>query len=363
MTSTPPGAMLHTCGETTRSGPRLGKSGPRLPCRTIDVHCHIMVPEVQDIVAGSAGLALEMANIRASIGEASLAVNMAQVTELAPKLISLEERLVEMDAMGVDVQLISISPTQYFYTVDDRDMAAKLADVVNDRIAETCAAEPDRILGLGTVSFQYPDLAASQLEHLVRNLGLRGVEISSHVGGVNISDRRFDPFWAKADELGIIVFLHPWGTNVGERLSRHYLGNTVGQPMETAIALSNLIFEGTLDRHPGVKLIAAHGGGYLPLYINRSDHAYAARQDAHGCACPPSSYLKKIWFDSLVYEPEHLRRLVDVVGASRIVLGTDYPYDMGHYDPHALLGGFAPEVRDAIAGGNVARLLGLDPGA
>jgi aminocarboxymuconate-semialdehyde decarboxylase len=129
--------------------------------------------------------------------------------------------------------------------------------------------------------------------------------------------------------------------------------------METAIALSNLIFGGTLDRHPGVKLLAAHGGGYLPLYISRSDHAYGARPDAHTCTCRPSEYLKRIWFDSLVYESGHLSRLIDAVGAGQIVLGTDYPFDMGHYDPAGLLQGLPLDVQAAIASGNAMKLLGL----
>ena len=326
------------------------------------MHCHMFVPEVQAIVAGSAGQQAETASLNRTFGADSLAINADQLEVIGPKLMTLAARFDDMDAMGVDMQVISLSPTQYFYTVDDRDMASSVTTAANERIAETCAAHPDRLAGLGTVSLQYPDLAAAQLHRAMRDQGLRGVEISSHVNGANISDRQFDAFWTTADELGAIVFLHPWGTNVGDRLKRHYLGNTVGQPMETAIALSNLIFEGTLDRHPGVKIVAAHGGGYLPLYINRSDHAYSVRPEVCGCAHHPSTYLSRIWFDSLVYEPEHLRRLIEVVGASQVVLGTDYPFDMGHYDPAGLFTNLDPDTQAAIAGGNAAALLGIDLG-
>ena len=350
---------VHRCVDHVRAAIVQG-SGRRLSCRTVDLHCHIFVPEVQAIVAGSDGHQAEAAASLRTFGATSLDVNVEQMGFIAPKLTTLAARIEDMDAMGVDMQVISISPTQYYYAVDDRDMADAVVSAANIRIAETCEMQPERLLGLGTVSLQYPERAAAQLEHAMRDQGLRGVEISTHVVGANISNRRFDAFWAKADDLGAVVFIHPWGTSADDRLNRHYLGNTVGQPMETAIALSNLIFEGTLDRHPGVKIVAAHGGGYLPLYISRSDHAHAARPEACGCAYPPSSYLRRIWFDSLVYDPDHLHRLIDVVGASQIVLGTDYPFDMGHYDPAGLLASLDAETQSAIGGGNAAALLGLD---
>jgi aminocarboxymuconate-semialdehyde decarboxylase len=349
--------LVHHCVE--RAG-KMGSAVRRLDCRTIDLHCHLFVPDVQRIVQGTAGQQAEADASLRTFGRVSLDINAGQLAAMASKLTTLEARIADMDAMGVDLQVVSVSPTQYYYTLDDRDMAATVAAAINDRMAGTVAARPNRLAGLASVSLQFPDLAAAQLDHAMRALGLRGVEISTHVDGVDISDRRFDPFWAKAEELNAVVFIHPWGTTIGERLSRHYLGNTVGQPMETTVALSNLIFDGMLDRHPGLKIVAAHGGGYLPSYIGRSDHAHAVRPEACGCARAPSEYLKRIWFDSLVYEPDQLRRLIDVVGTSQVVLGTDYPFDMGHYDPAALLDELDPEAQAAIAGGNAARLLGLD---
>lgn len=350
--------LVHRCADHVQAAVAQG-SGRRLAYRTIDLHCHLFVPEVQAMVAGTPGQLAEAAASLRTFGAESLEVNAKQLGAMAPKLTTLDVRIADMDAMGVDMQVLSVSPTQYYYTVDDRDMASAIVRAVNDRTADTVAHRPDRLAGLGTVSLQYPDLAADQLEHAMQSQGLHGVEISTHVDNENIADRRFDPFWAKADELGAIVFVHPWGTSVGDRLSAHYLGNTVGQPMETAIALSNLIFAGTLDRHPGVKIVAAHGGGYLPTYISRSDHAYAARPEACGCALPPSAYLRRIWFDSLVYEQAHLQRLIDVAGVSQIVLGTDYPFDMGHYDPAGLFASLDPRAQAAIAGENAAKLLGL----
>lgn len=351
--------FLHRCSDPVTDGINRG-SGRRLACRTIDVHCHLFVPEVQAIVAGTVGARASYAELESTFGQRSLAINAAQLQVIGPKLTTLEARLADMDRMGVDVQVVSVSPTQFFYSIEDRDVAANAAAVTNDRIAETCSKAPDRIAGLGTVSLQFPDLAAEQLEHAMCVLGFKGVEISTHANGVNLSDRRFDPFWEKANTLGAAVFIHPWGSTIGNRLDRHYLGNTVGQPMETAVALSNLIFDGTLDRHPGVKIIAAHGGGYLPTYISRSDHAFAVRPEACSCRHKPSAYLKRIWFDSLVYDPDHLERLIAAVGSSQVVLGTDYPFDMGHYDPAGILERFDPDTRIAVAGGNAAAVLGLE---
>jgi aminocarboxymuconate-semialdehyde decarboxylase len=349
---------LHRCSHHVVP---LGTRTARSRHRTIDVHCHAFAAAAEALVADHPARRNAAAAEAAALGPASQAVNAERAAALAPRLTGVDERLRDMDAMGVDIQLISPSPTQYHYWADPA-LAARLTGTINDHIAGLCAAHPDRLLGLGTLALQHPEAAAHQLEALMRgDHGFKGVEISSLVDGVDVADRRFDPFWAKADELGAIVFIHPWGTSLGTRLSEHYLMNTVGQPFETTVCLSKLIFGGTLDRHPGLKLIAAHGGGYLPLVSGRSDHAHVARPEAGGCACLPSSYLRRIWFDSVVHGPRHLERLADEVGVDRILVGTDYPFDMGHYDPTSLVAGFDDEDQQRILGGNAARLLGLDP--
>ena len=180
----------------------------------------------------------------------------------------------------------------------------------------------------------------------------------------DFDDPLFDPFWEKAEQLGCLLFLHPFGTSLGERLNRHYLSNVIGQPLETTIALSHLIFGGVLDRFPRLRICAAHGGGYLPFYSGRADHAYRVRPEARRPARPPSEYLRQIWFDSVVYAPLALRHLMDQVGASQIVMGTDYPFDMGSYRLHELIGampGLSPSEQAGILGLNAAGLLGIDP--
>jgi aminocarboxymuconate-semialdehyde decarboxylase len=200
------------------------------------------------------------------------------------------------------------------------------------------------------------------LEHAVVTCGLLGVEISSFAPGadrsVELSDTRLEPFWVRAEELGAILFLHPFGCSLDERLDRFFLSNTVAQPVENAVALSHLIFSGVLDRHPGLTIIAAHGGGYLPTYLGRSDHAWQVRPDAHGCARPPSSYLGSLYFDSLVYTDEALRALVAAAGPDRVLMGSDYPFDMGVPDPVERIrsAGLSAADAAAIESGNAIRL-------
>ncbi|WP_051768046.1 amidohydrolase family protein [Sphingobium sp. DC-2] len=274
----------------------------------------------------------------------------------------MEERLSDMDAMGVDMQLLSPSPVQYHYWAD-ADTAEAIVACHNERIARIVADHPDRFAGIGTLAMQHPGLALEQLDHAVRKLGLRGVQLSSLVEGVDIADPRFDTFWARAEELGALVYLHPMGTSLGPRLADAYLSNIVGQPVETAIALSKLILAGLFDRHERLKLCAAHGGGYLTLYSGRMDHGWAVRPESCGCRHRPSTYLKRIWYDTLVHDPAQLSHLIDTVGHDRLVIGSDYPYDMGHYDPHGLtraIEGLSPRERERILGSNALAMLGME---
>jgi aminocarboxymuconate-semialdehyde decarboxylase len=352
---------VHTCRPDRPSGapaPKRAADGGRL---TIDMHCHLLTPAVDRLVADHPQRPEPARPVDAAEAASAAHNRVLARTVYAPKLTDLSERLADMDAMGVDIQAVSPSPTQYYYWAD-RDLAGEIVRGVNEHIAEVCASAPERFVGLGTVALQHPELAADQAEHAVRELGLKGVEISTLIDGVDVGDPRFDPFWARMEALGAVVFLHPMGTSIGARLNRFYLSNIVGNPAETAMALSHLIFSGAFDRYPGLKLLAAHGGGYLPPYIARSDHGYRVRPEAHACAHPPSAYLKRIWFDTMVYDPDQLRRLIEVVGASQVVVGTDYPFDMGDYDPHALVdavAGLSEADRNAILGDNAVKLLGL----
>ena len=330
---------------------------------TIDLHAHLLAPAVEALVADFPPKKGEPELMLRTQGAASVAHNVQKMLpEAFRKMTNLDERLRDMDAMGVDVQVLSPSPNQYYYWAEP-DLAKEIVRVQNEQIAEACSLLPDRFAGLGTLALQHPELAIEQLTHAVKTLGLRGVEISTAVNGLDLADAKFETFWAKADELGCVVFIHPLGTSLGERVNQFYLTNMIGQPLETTIALSNLIFGGVLDRNPGVKIVAAHGGGYLPAYIGRSDHGYKVRPEAGNMQKKPSEYLKQIYFDSLVYSPEQLRNLIAQVGASQIVIGTDYAFDMGDYDVHELLESLhtlSEDERAMILGGNAKRILGME---
>ncbi|WP_086724137.1 amidohydrolase family protein [Streptomyces sp. NRRL B-24085] len=328
---------------------------------TVDVHAHVLLPEVEALVADLPGLAEARALDARRNGPAALAVNGPMVRERVPRMTDPAVRLAAMDAQGVDVQLVSPSPSHYHYWADE-ETAEKVYRLANEATAAHCSAAPDRLRGLGLVPLQHPRQAVRALEHAM-DQGLLGVEISSHAPGRELSDPAYEPFWTRAEETDAIVFLHPFGCTLDERLDRWYLSNTVGQPVENAVALSHLIFSGVLDRHPGLKLIAAHGGGYLPTHIGRSDHAWRTRSDAGAdCAHLPSSYLRRLYFDSLVHDPHVLRELVRAAGPDRVLLGSDFPFDMGTEDPLRALraAGLTDADFDAVRGGNAAALLRKD---
>ncbi|GAA2889413.1 amidohydrolase family protein [Streptomyces mexicanus] len=332
------------------------------PVPTVDVHAHVLLPEVDALVAGLPGHAEARDLDARRNGPAALAVSGPMVRERIPRLTDVAVRLAAMDTQGVDVQLVSPSPSHYHYWTDE-ETAEKVYRLANEATAAHCSAAPERLRGLGLVPLQHPRHTAAALDHALEQ-GLAGVEISSHAPGRELSDPAYEPLWARAEETGALIFLHPFGCTLDERLDQWYLSNTVGQPTENAVALSHLIFSGVLDRHPGLKVIAAHGGGYLPTHIGRSDHAWSTRSDAGaGCAHLPSSYLKRLYFDSLVHDPHVLRELVRVAGADRVLLGSDFPFDMGTEDPlGALRAARLPEADvEAVRGGTAAALLHLTP--
>lgn len=317
---------------------------------TVDIHAHTEVADVWSLIEGHPALG----------GKNPYGPNpLTGSTDISVRLES-------MDATGIDVQALSISVGQYFHWADP-DLAAKIIRLQNEKLAELCAAYPDRFVPIGAVALQHPELAASQLEYAVKELGHRGVMLTCSIDGIELANSKFDPFWSKAEELGVVVFLHPRGFQEGEArfAGNGRLSNIIGNPLETTVALSHLIFEGTLDRYSGLKLVAAHGGGFLPAYIGRSDHCHSS--DDRGCRGAeqkaPSDYLQQIYFDSLVYRTQNLQQLITEAGASQIVLGTDYPYGMQNRNAvaHILsVPGLTDDERAAILGGTLAELLKLN---
>jgi aminocarboxymuconate-semialdehyde decarboxylase len=307
--------------------------------KTVDVHAHCGVPGAMALM----GLKLPT--------EALLMSRPA-------------DRLRAMDEQGIDVEALSINP--YWYRAE-RELARELNRLQNEALAEACTANPERFVAFASVALQHPDLAAEQLEEGVKRYGLRGAAIGGSVEGAELSDPRFHPFWAKAESLGALVFIHPQGTAELEGTSRlkgnGVLTNTVGNPLETTIALSHLIFEGTLDRFPAVRICAAHGGGYLPSYGARSDAILTTFPDrcTGTLKKKPTEYLRQLYYDSIVFTPEALRHLAAEVGADHILMGTDYPYPWTSTSVDHILAtpGLSDAERVAMLGGTAATLLGI----
>jgi aminocarboxymuconate-semialdehyde decarboxylase len=313
---------------------------------TVDAHAHCYFHEAINLMGDEAGNVLP------------------PVKGVPEHFIAIEQRLKEMDAMAIDMEVLSINP---FWYGKDRDTAAAIVKVNNDKLAELCASRPDRFTAFASLSLQFPDLAVQQLETAVTKQGLRGAAIGGSVMGTDFSDDKFHPVWAKAEQLGAVLFVHPQSTpQLASRFKGNgWLSNTIGNPLDTTIALQHLIFEGTLDRFPGLKILAAHGGGYLGSYSARDDHAcFVSPQNCNPNIVlkkKPSEYLNQFYFDAMVFTPEGLRHLVATVGASQIVLGTDHPIP---WEQHPVDHVFATTTltdkqKAAILGGNAARLFGL----
>ncbi len=331
-----------------------GKTKSRLPVmikgkrvKTIDVHAHCLIAEA---------LALLPAEEARGI--------YPPVKGSKEFDIVLDERLGMMDAQGVDMQVLSVNPWWYR---KERDLVEKICQIQNEKLAELCAKKPDRLAAFASIALQYPDLAVKQLEDGVKKYGLKGAAIGGSVAGVDFSEAKFHPVWAKAEELNVTLFIHP--QSPPQLASRYkgngWLSNVIGNPLDTTIALQHLIFEGVLDKYPKLKVCAAHGGGYLPSYAPRSDHGCFVSPE--GCdptivlKKKPTEYLNQLYFDSLVFTSEALRHIVAQVGASQIVIGTDSPIPWNEHPVDHIMGTatLSDKQKAAILGGNAAKLLGI----
>ena len=339
---------------------------------TIDMHAHVAIPEAGKYLAQHLDMSkVPLARFQDDI---SRAVNAKQDGDVASRIRGDDDvRLADLDKMGLDRQLVMPPPNQCAYSVPV-EVGVKASRIVNDGLAAFAAKRPDRYMALGTVPLQDGHEAAVELERAMKTLGLKGVQVITNVAGNpasglaperatrELSDPAFAEFWAAAERLGALVVLHPNGFTGGERFSKFYFNNVIGNPLDTTVALHYLIFDGVLERHPNLKIIAVHGGGYLGGYSGRIDHAWGARSDCHAnLPKPPGEYLAQVYVDSVVFTPHQLRALVEVFGADHVIMGTDYPFDMAEYDPvgHVVDSGFDAKTVEAICGGNAKRLLGL----
>src|SRR5215472_17463391 len=338
-----------------------GPPHPRGRHFTVDIHCHVLT-EAAEAMFRAAG-AVDRRPREVFANAQTREVNREQARRTRVQFTSVEQRLADMDVMGIDIQAITPSPAQTFYSVP-AELGIETARVINDNIADICGRHPDRFVGLGTVPFQAPELAVAELDRLHKSLGLRGIEIATNVAGADMSEPRFRPIFARAEELGLTLFMHPTGFPEASRFRDHYFTNIIGNPLDTTVAVHHLIFGGVLHDHPNLKLVLSHGGGYLAAYSGRIDHAASARPDT--CECirhMPTTYLKRLYFDTIVYTHHQLQYLVEQYGADHVLMGTDYPADMGEIDPIGFVESCEalddPE-RRAILGRNAARLLNIE---
>src|SRR5215813_3455900 len=305
--------------------------------RTVDMHAHVFIDEAWPLVKDFPQTDKAMANLGAS--------------PMALDQTTMDRRFREMDRQGIDVHVISVHPSQFLYFLQP-DLSARIVKMQNEKIASLVAAHKDRFVGFGSISLQQPDL--------------RGFIVGANVNGGELSNSKLDPVWKKVEELQTVVMIHPQGfDDLGKRLDgAGALGNNIGFPLDTTIALAHLIFEGVLDRFPGVKIVGAHGGGFLASYIGRFDNCNQLQAPCQRMKRKPSDYLRgpQLYFDSLVYSPQNLRNVVTAAGASQVVIGTDFGFPIASMTPVDTVlqtPGLTVEEQRMILGGNAERLLKL----
>jgi aminocarboxymuconate-semialdehyde decarboxylase len=330
----------------------------------IDVHTHILpekLPDFRNVPGGERFIRIEHHAPR----RARMMLNGSLFREIESNVWDVGTRLAECDAAGVGVQVLSTVPVMFSYWAAP-DTALELARVLNDHIAGVVADHPSRFTGLGTIPMHSPHLAISELERCVRELGLSGVQIGTNVNGANLDSPELFPIFEAAASLGAAVFVHPWEMAGRDRMTRYWLPWLVGMPAETSLAICSLVFGGVLERLPALRIAFAHGGGAFPATIGRIAHGFDVRPDL--CAVvndvSPREYLKRIYLDSLVHDPRMLRYLVDLMGADRVALGSDYPFPLGEARPGELIDacGFPEPTRARLLHGTALEWLGLSAG-
>lgn len=332
------------------------------PGRVVDVHAHLLprsaIAAANDRVEwfGSTVERDELGRPRIITGDYAVSLGGPVHWE------SIAQRVERMDAMGVDEQVLSLNPILFRY-YNDPGHASDCATAVNQEIAGIAAEWPDRFSGFGALPMQSPDLAIAELERVMGMPHMVGAAVGSHVNGLNWDEPELFPVLEAAADLGATVFVHPAASRLKEALPRYHMRNYIANPTETTIAIGSIIFGGVLERLPGLRLVFAHGGGYACWGSARFDHGYSVRPEAREHApLFPTEYLRRMWFDSLVHGHVNLRHLIDAVGVERVVLGSDFPADMGQPDPVDWIeeSDLSESERLAVLGTNTAALFGRE---
>jgi aminocarboxymuconate-semialdehyde decarboxylase len=324
----------------------------------IDIHSHVIPDRI--VAAIAADPARFEARIEGEGPARKVVHDQGYIYPLFAEFHRAEAKLEAMDRKGIDISVISPAPPMFYYWAD-ADLALEVARLVNDGTADMVAAKPGRLRGMATVPMQHPDAAISELERVVKSYGFKAVEIGTSIEGAQLAEERFRPLLKRASELGVFVFAHPYYVGAKAGLESYYLTNLIGNPLDTTVMLANLMFSGRLDELPDLKIVLAHGGGFTPYQIGRLVHGHKLRSEAHGITkSSPKELLKRIYFDSLVFEPQALRYLINLVGADHVCIGTDAPFDMADIDPKATIDAvpaLTPQERQCVCCGTALKLL------
>jgi aminocarboxymuconate-semialdehyde decarboxylase len=324
----------------------------------IDIHSHVIPDRIV------AAIAADPRRFRARVeGEGSarrIIHDQGYVYPLFEEFREVDAKITAMDRKGIDMSVISPAPPMFYYWAD-ADLALEVAGLVNDGVADMVGARPERLRGMATVPMQHPDAAVAELERVVRAYGFKAVEIGTSIEGAQLAEKRFRPLLRRASELNVFVFAHPYYVGAKSGLESYYLTNLIGNPLDTTVMLANLMFSGRLDNLPELKIALAHGGGFIPYQIGRLVHGHAVRSETNGISkSSPKDLLKRVYFDSLVFEPQALRYLIDLVGADHVCIGTDAPFDMADDNPKATIDavpGITPLERQCVCCGTAWKLL------
>lgn len=324
----------------------------------IDIHSHVIPDRI--VAAIAANPKRFRARIEGEGASRKIIHDQGYVYPLFEEFRQVEAKLDSMDRRQIDISVISPAPPMFYYWAD-ADLALEVAGLVNDGVADMVGARPARLRGMATVPMQHPDAAVAELERVVRNFGFKAVEIGTSVEGAQLAEERFRPLLRRASELNVFVFAHPYYVGAKAGLENYYLTNLIGNPLDTTVMLANLMFSGRLDELPDLKIVLAHGGGFIPYQIGRLVHGHSVRCEANGISkSSPKDLLKRIYFDSLVFEPQALRYLIDLVGADHVCIGTDAPFDMADDNPKATIDavpGITPLERQCVCCGTALKLL------
>ncbi|MEO3860520.1 amidohydrolase family protein [Acrocarpospora sp. B8E8] len=343
--------------------PNVAQTGAeKPPYRVVDVHTHFSVPAAAEITKPFFKPEYEPRTLHSSAETLRYNREYRASDRQTAQFEDAEARLADMDKQGVDLQVLAVPPTEYFYWLDGPH-AVQASRVQHERFAEIVARHPQRFAAVANPPMNHPELAVEVLREAKRDLGFHGFELSADVLGLDLDHPRFDVVWEAAAELEMVAIMHPQGFTHGQRMTDYYLINVMCMPLASTLATTRMILGGVWRRHPDFRMIVVHGGGYLPFYFARTDHAFEVRPELREhIDRPPSDYLRTLYFDTNVFDPGMVRHLVTEFGAEHVLLGTDYPFDMGTVDPLAFIErvGLNDRERQLVLGGNTTRLLKLD---